>query len=370
MAAVARRRRAFALAAAALLVVSLGALPGRAQADEISDKKAQAAQLAAKIEKLGDTIEQYAEQANAAQIELDDLSQQVADSEAKVAAAQAERDQHREEIRSYAIKAYVSGGSTPTAQSTATNASDSDVGQSYLSAAAGNRQQLVDQLRATEHDLQTQITELNAAKSQAEAKTNDLNSKKTAAQSASDELERLKSQTDAEITRLVQAEQARKAAEEEARAQARAAAQQAQQAATRARSGGGSTSSGGSVDPGPAPASNHDVNAVISAAKAQLGKPYQWGAAGPNSFDCSGLTMWAWRAGGVSLPHYTGAQYGATRHVSISDLQPGDLVFYNGMNHVALYIGGGQIIHAPHSGDVVKISSLYYWDTSMVASRP
>jgi cell wall-associated NlpC family hydrolase len=366
MAAVARRRRAFALAAAALLVVSLGSLPGRAQADEISDKKAQAAQIAAKIEKLGNTIEQYAEEANAAQIELDDLTQQVADSQAKVAAAQAERDQHRSEIRSYAIKAYVSGGNGPSATSTATNASDSDVGQSYLTAAAGNRQQLVDQLRATEHDLQTQISQLNEAKSQAEAKTNDLNSKKASAQSASDELQRLKSQTDAEITRLVAAEQARKAAEEEARAQARAAARQAQQASARTpRSSGG-----GSSDPGPAPSSNHDVNAVINAAKAQLGKPYSWGAAGPDSFDCSGLTMWAWRAGGVSLPHYTGAQYGATRHVSISDLQPGDLVFYNGMNHVALYIGGGQIIHAPHSGDVVKISSLYYWDTSMVASRP
>jgi cell wall-associated NlpC family hydrolase len=255
----------------------------------------------------------------------------------------------------------VTGGSTP-ATSTATSASDSDVGQSYLTAAAGNRQQLVDQLRATEHDLQTQIGQLNDAKTQAEAKTNDLNTKRSSAQSAQDELQRLKNQTDAEVNRLVAAEQARKAAEEQARAQARAAARQAQQPSTKVRGGGS--------DPGPAPSSSHDVNAVISAARAQLGKPYSWGAAGPNSFDCSGLTMWAWRAGGVSLPHYTGAQYSATRHVSISDLQPGDLVFYNGMQHVALYVGGGQIIHAPHSGDVVQYASLYYWDTSMVASRP
>jgi cell wall-associated NlpC family hydrolase len=375
MAAVARRRRIYAFAAASLLLVSLGTLPGTAHADEISDKKAQAAALAAKIDKLGATIEQYAEQANAAQLELDDLTQQVADSEAKVQAAQAERDQHRSEIRNYAVRAYVTGGDNPAAAATASGSGDAgDVGQrqSYLSAAAGNRQQLVDELRSTEHDLQTQISQLNEAKGQAEAKTNDLNSKKASAESASNELEQLKSQTDAEVNRLVAAEQARKAAEEPARAEARAAARASQQAASRpasTRSGGGS-SSGGSVDPGPAPSSNHDVGAVIAAAKAQLGKPYSWGAAGPNSFDCSGLTLWAWRAGGVSLPHYTGAQYGATRHVSISDLQPGDLVFYNGMNHVGLYIGGGQIIHAPHSGDVVKISSLYYWDTSMVASRP
>ncbi|MEY2462860.1 MAG: peptidoglycan DL-endopeptidase CwlO, partial [Acidimicrobiaceae bacterium] len=293
MAAVNRRRRTLALVAATLLVVSLGALPGTAQADEISDKKAKAAQIASKISQLGATIEQYAEQANAAQIELDDLSQQVADSEAKVQSAQAERDQHKTDIRSYAIKAYVSGGNNTPAAVTGGNEADLGQRQSYLSAAAGNRQQLVDQLRATEHDLETQISQLNAAKGQAEAKTNDLNSKRSSAQSASDELQRLKNQTDAEVSKLVKAEQDRKAAEEQARAQARASARQTQQVSSRSGSGGGS------VDPGPAPSSNHDVNAVISAARAQLGKPYSWGASGPDSFDCSGLTAWAWRAGCV-----------------------------------------------------------------------
>jgi cell wall-associated NlpC family hydrolase len=354
-----------------LVLALAGALPQAARADEISDKQAQANAIAAKIDQLGQTVERYAEQANGAQIELDGLNQQVADSQAKVTAAQAEVDQHKGEIKNYAVDAYVHGasGQDDAASTTSTDLTDLGQRQGYLSAAAGNRQQLVDELRSTEHDLQTQIGQLNDAKAQAESKTNDLNSKKASAEAASNDLARLKSQTDAEITQLVQAEQARKAAEEQARAEARAAARAAQQSASRpasTRSG----SSGGSVDPGPAPSSNHDVNAVISAARAQLGKPYSWGAAGPDSFDCSGLTLWAWRAGGVSLPHYTGAQYGATRHVSISDLQPGDLVFYNGMEHVALYIGGGQIIHAPHSGDVVKISSLYYWDTSMVASRP
>jgi cell wall-associated NlpC family hydrolase len=80
--------------------------------------------------------------------------------------------------------------------------------------------------------------------------------------------------------------------------------------------------------------------------------------------------MWAWRAGGVSLPHYTGSQYSSTTHISMSAIQPGDLIFYNGMEHVALYIGGGRIIHAPHSGSNVHYDSVYYWNTSMVASRP
>jgi cell wall-associated NlpC family hydrolase len=116
---------------------------------------------------------------------------------------------------------------------------------------------------------------------------------------------------------------------------------------------------------------NGGAGAAIAEAKRHLGAPYEWGAAGPNSYDCSGLTMVAWRAGGVSLPHYSGAQYSSTTHIPMSAIQPGDLIFYESPSqHVALYIGGGQIIHAPHPGGVVEYASLYYWNTSMMASRP
>jgi len=99
--------------------------------------------------------------------------------------------------------------------------------------------------------------------------------------------------------------------------------------------------------------------AAIAAAKEQLGKPYVYGAAGPDSFDCSGLTAWAWAAAGVSLPHNAAAQQGMGTAVSQSELQPGDLVFFGSpAYHVALYLGGGMIIQAPTSGDVVKISAL------------
>ncbi|MGZ4632914.1 MAG: C40 family peptidase, partial [Actinomycetes bacterium] len=98
---------------------------------------------------------------------------------------------------------------------------------------------------------------------------------------------------------------------------------------------------------------------AVRAALAQLGKPYQWGAAGPSTFDCSGLTMWAWGKAGVSLPHYTGAQWNVGRHISRAELQPGDLVFYySDLHHMAMYIGGGRVVHAPHTGDVVKTGPL------------
>jgi peptidoglycan DL-endopeptidase CwlO len=98
---------------------------------------------------------------------------------------------------------------------------------------------------------------------------------------------------------------------------------------------------------------------AVSFAYAQLGKPYQWAADGPGSYDCSGLTMAAWRAAGVSLPHSSSLQYGYGTHVSQDQLQPGDLVFfYSPISHVGIYIGGGKMIHAPHPGDVVKITSI------------
>jgi len=111
-------------------------------------------------------------------------------------------------------------------------------------------------------------------------------------------------------------------------------------------------------------------------AEAKLGDPYVWGAAGPDSFDCSGLTMRAWEAGGVDLPHFASAQYSATRRVSSSDLQVGDLVFWSedgtpgGIYHVALYYGNDKILAAPNSRTVVKIEGLYGPGTPTFFGRP
>ena len=98
---------------------------------------------------------------------------------------------------------------------------------------------------------------------------------------------------------------------------------------------------------------------VVDIAMQYLGVPYVWGGSGPGGFDCSGLVVYVFSQVGVSLPHYTGALWSVGTPVSADQLEPGDLVFFNGLGHVGIYIGGGQFIHAPHTGDVVKISSLY-----------
>jgi cell wall-associated NlpC family hydrolase len=101
-----------------------------------------------------------------------------------------------------------------------------------------------------------------------------------------------------------------------------------------------------------------------------------WAADGPGSYDCSGLTMRAWERGGVALPHYSVAQYAQSQKVSLGELRPGDLVFfasshsdYRSIFHVGLYLGGGEMIEAPYTGENVRISSIYR-DSLFGAARP
>jgi cell wall-associated NlpC family hydrolase len=105
-----------------------------------------------------------------------------------------------------------------------------------------------------------------------------------------------------------------------------------------------------------APPSTH--SGAAGAALSQLGTPYVWAGSAPGGFDCSGLIVWAFAQVGVSLPHSSYALYGYGVPVSRDQLQAGDLVFFDGLGHVGIYIGGDQFVHAPHTGDVVKISSL------------
>jgi peptidoglycan DL-endopeptidase CwlO len=190
--------------------------------------------------------------------------------------------------------------------------------------------------------------------------------------SIQDEIQRLEAEERERQARL--AAQARARAAAAARAQAE---QEAQEAAAQEAPAEQESSSGGSSSsppPAPPPAPSPPAapppppaptsGGVVGIALSFLGIPYVWGGASPSGFDCSGFTMYVYSQVGVSLPHHAASQYGYGSPVSRSSLAPGDLVFFNGLSHVGIYIGGGQFVHSPHTGDVVKISSISGWYSS------
>lgn len=139
-----------------------------------------------------------------------------------------------------------------------------------------------------------------------------------------------------------------------------AAQDRAEQAAA---AGGRPGSAARPPQPGDASAPTGSAGTAVAAAYAQLGKPYRWGAAGPGAFDCSGLTQFVWGQAGRALPHYTGAQWSTGQRVPRGQERPGDLVFYGGdLHHMGIYVGNGQMIHAPHTGDVVRVAPAFRAD--------
>ena len=194
-------------------------------------------------------------------------------------------------------------------------------------------------------------------------------------QNALEEIARKKAEA---IARAKAAAEARAAlrAKKAADAKVRAAKRDAADAGDpgQVQPGQGDRPSAGSVGGGGAPAPAPDPNPgpvspgadrALAFARAQLGEPYQWGAAGPDRWDCSGLTMKAWAAGGISLPHFSGAQFDMGDRINIADAKPGDLLFWSfngkpsGIHHVALYIGGGRFIEAPRTGLDVRYNSIF-----------
>ncbi|MGR3936383.1 NlpC/P60 family protein [Streptomyces sp. BRA346] len=269
----------------------------------------------------------------------------------------------RRTLGTYAAAQYRNGGMTSSAASLLFSNDPQDLfDQSHLmNRMAGSQKRAVD-------DFQTQAAK--AAKERREAAKSlesltetqrELKTKKKAVQDKLAQARRLLANLTAkEKARLAaiekkKAEEARRKAAELAEKQREAAAQQKQQEQDQ-QSSGGSSSGSGSSSSGSSTATNGTKAAkAIDFAESQLGKPYVWGATGPNSYDCSGLTQAAWKAAGVSLPRTTWDQVKAGTRVSTSDLEPGDLVFfYDDISHVGLYIGDGMMIHAPKPGDVVK----------------
>jgi peptidoglycan DL-endopeptidase CwlO len=351
------RRHALRIGAAVGLAGLLSAAGiSSAYADNVSDKRAQAQALAAQIDALGNKEAALSEQYDKAVLGTQTSGEQVKQAQVALSFAETNANRVRGALQTEAVDSYMHGGSLAAVASRngPTGVNDAVLRGVYVKTLAGTQSDALDAFRlaaAQENEAKNALLEAQLAQNQSLAQ---VDAARKATIAAEQGLTSALAKVKGDIAALVAQAQAAKAASDAA-----AAAASARQTSSRSTSVGAFSS---------VPVGSGAAEAV-AAARSRLGAPYVWGASGPNSFDCSGLTMWAWGQAGVSLPHFSGAQYSSTQHIPISQVQPGDLVFPSNTGaHVALYIGNGEIIAAPHSGTVVQVQPLSSWYT--LASRP
>jgi len=392
------RRVMTATAAMLLVAATLGAAAIPVGADAVADKKAEAAKIAHQLQVLSSRIDQLGQQYDAAQEKLQTVNAQIASATKQVAAAQVVLQSARRQLASYAVEAYVNGGESDLPDILLSGKGPDVVSQvEYLKTASGNRTQLIDNVRAAEYAMTTRLSALHAAQTSAKALQSKLSDERQAADQAMTQQQQLQATVTGQLARLVQQEQERQAAIAEARARA-AATPPASNPGTAAPGNGdpnhgGTTTTvaghGGSpttTEPGTTPTTEQDppgqvvplpippgspppllpgAATAIKIAKQYLGTKYQWGGNSPKTgFDCSGLVQYSYGQAGISLPRVADEQAAATWHVSYANAQPGDLVFYDSpdVGHVGIYLGGGMMLDAPHTGAVVRIEGIW-WST-------
>jgi cell wall-associated NlpC family hydrolase len=297
-------------------------------------------ELVALEHRMDDAIEDY----DLAKVQLAAAKRKAAAAQGRVQRTQAKLATLQAAIGELAAAAYRNGGADPLVQLVNAGSPEGylDTTTSLEQIARGQDQQLR-AIKNTRRDMRDQETAARQLLAEAARLEKHVTSVRADIEADVERAERLLGILETKEARRVRLE---------AEARARAAALRREAAARASRSRRAVATYSG-------PASGRAAVAV-RAAYEQLGKPYRWGAAGPNAFDCSGLMMWSWGKAGVSLPHSSRAQYGMGMHVSQSELRPGDLVFFgHPIHHVGMYVGGGQYIHAPHTGDVVRIASIY-----------
>src|SRR4051794_19125260 len=341
--------------------VLLAPLPASAAPEQAGTSQQAAALVAARAHDLEVVTEQFndaREALKAKQAEAVTAGEQVTVAEAAVTDA-------RDQVRQVARSAYT-GDSLSTLQAMMSSGSADEMLDRVgtLGAIAdhdnevlGAAQQATEQAAKAKVEAEKATADAQALVDQVTAQQNDLNAQIADYQ---DQYDRLNA-AEQEASR---AEAERAHAAEAAAASAAAAAPSSASSGSTAKASASSSSSASSAAaaaPSAPVAASGVGGTVVSTAMAQLGKPYVWAAAGPGSFDCSGLVQYAYAAAGISLPHSSSAQATAGRAVTRDQLQPGDIIaFYSPVSHVGIYIGDGQMVHAPTSGDVVKVVNIDY----------
>ncbi|NND74734.1 MAG: hypothetical protein HKN44_06965 [Ilumatobacter sp.] len=401
--------------AAALMVPAF--TPTIAVASPVDEQRQRVENIVDELERLEERARKIGEEYVVAVDEKSALDEEIVAAEARVAAKAAEIDKLRGDLGQMAIRSFVGAGSAPlgplfedTSNLTAVMQRD-ELARVALSAGTVT----TDELNAIVADLETERAELGRKRTQAEQLAKSLLEAQAATDQLTGEYTQARADAEAKLGQLIAEEEERRARETAARIRAEYEAAQAAASASN-NSGGGSTSnsggnsgggnsgggsssssgsgsgdsnSGGSSDSSssssgdsgggssapapsaPAPAVSSRAGVAVNAAMNQRGVPYRYATANPGvSFDCSGLTKYAWGQAGVYLPHQSRAQYASIPHVAKGAAQPGDLIFfYSPISHVSIYIGNGMQVHAPNTGSVVKTASVN-WGRVVGVGRP
>ncbi len=348
-----------------------------ARADEISDRKAQAAKVEKQVQALNNKAEIAAENYNAANARYDSLTKKVKATEVKLKKLNKRTGTLQTHLNTRATDMYRNGGSTGMLYVLLSARSLEDFESTARILTDMNRDDasMVAELKQTRAE--TEKAHKTLVASRADAKRQ----KKAMAENEATVKQQLANKTELlaglnqDILRLIAEKQAAEEAAARARYQALLERQRRQAeeeaAAAAERAGRKKVTSADTGDESTDVTGDTKGDRAVAWAMKAIGKPYRWGADGPNSFDCSGLMVWAYDHVGVSLPRVSRSQIGAGRRVSRDDLKPGDLVFFGSpIHHVGMYVGGGDFIHAPYSGTTVRIQKLSSHSGYSGACRP
>ena len=354
-----RQAQAFVIGVAALCA----AAAANADPGSVAAKQAQAQQVLSQIDQIDRSLGAAVEQYNLANVRLQRIEGDLKENRKQLTLARSNLKVAQKSLAARLVSAYTStqDNSTIALLLGANSFEDLLNRVETVNSTSSQDANIVRQVASSRKAIQRHRTELRDAHAEQQRIVAEKAAQRRHIESQLASRRQLLSSIKGEIQRIKAAEAAQQR-QLAAAAQSRLAGQSAPSV-----SGigvGASTPEGSTI----APPNVH--GGVVGVAMRYLGVPYVWGGSSPRGFDCSGLVMYAFAQIGISVPHSSYSQFNMGTPVSMGQLQPGDLVFFSGASHVGIYIGGGQFIHAPHTGDVVKISSMTgYYSSAFIGGR-
>jgi cell wall-associated NlpC family hydrolase len=349
------------------LALALTAASATADPGTVASKEAEAQSVLGQIQQLDSSLERAIEAYNLATVKLNRIKHDLSENTVALAAARKSLKHAKVQLADRLVEIYTSGDQNAgLAVLLGASSLDDMLGRIDASERVSQQDTLVlRQVSRFRREVQHRQRFLKHAHAEQVQVVAERDAAKASIESQLGQRRVLLNSIRGEIAHLKEVEAARQA-QLQREAEARVAQQQADQRqaslAPTVPVTAPSAPSAPSAPPSSAPPARY--GGVVGIAMRYLGTPYVWGGASPSGFDCSGFVMYVFSQIGVSLPHSSYAQYGYGSPVSRGDLQPGDLVFFDGLGHEGIYVGGGSFIHSPHTGDVVKISSMSGWYAS------